>query len=63
MKGKIMREKEYYDCSAPLRAGDKIGELKVLKGGELIASSDILADNDVDKKGFMDIVDEMIDKW
>ena len=56
-------EKEFYDCSAPLRAGDKIGELKVLKDGELLASSDILADNDVDKKGFMDIVDEMIDKW
>lgn len=43
-------EKEFYDCSAPLRAGDKIGELKVLKDGELLASSDILADNDVDKK-------------
>lgn len=56
-------EKEFYDCSAPLKAGDKIGELKVVRNGEVLESADLLADGDVEKKGYMDIVNDMVNKW
>ncbi|MFR1564938.1 MAG: D-alanyl-D-alanine carboxypeptidase family protein [Christensenellales bacterium] len=56
-------ERVIFDCSAPVRAGQKMGEIRVVRGDELLGSSDLLAENDVDAKGYMDIVDDIIEKW
>lgn len=56
-------EKEFYEISAPVKCGDKVGKLKVIKNGEIVGSVDLLAQNDVAEKGYMDILDDFIEKW
>ena len=56
-------EKEIFDCSAPVRAGQKLGEIRVVRNGEVLGSADLLAESNIEAKGYMDIVDDMIEKW
>ncbi len=56
-------EKEISDCSAPVRAGQKLGEIRVVRNGEVLGSADLLAESNIEAKGYMDIVDDMIEKW
>lgn len=54
---------EMDDVSAPIKSGDIIGRAVVTKGGETVGEVEIVAVNDVEKMGYIDIVDDFIAKW
>lgn len=47
---------------APIKKDDKIGEIIYSVGGEIIAKSDILAQKDVKKSGYTDIISKIFKK-
>ena len=49
--------------SAPVNAGDKIGVIKILSNGTEIGEVDLLSEAASDKIGYLDILDDMIEKW
>ena len=49
--------------SAPLAEGSIIGKASIVVDGNTVGCVDILAAGNVEKKGYIDIVDEFIDKW
>lgn len=48
------------NVSAPIKKGQKLGEIVITLDGETIGSTDIVAKNSVDKKGFSDFFKELI---
>ncbi len=54
---------EINNVSAPVNANDEIGKAVIARGGEAIGEVKIVALKGVEKKGYMDIVDDFISKW
>ena len=46
---------------APIKKGDKVGVMKVLKNGEVTDTYDIVAQNDVDRWKIFDVVKGMVE--
>ena len=46
--------------SAPVKKGDKLGEITFTQNGEVVKIVDIVAGEDVDKKGFFKILADLI---
>jgi len=59
----IEKEVEIYELSAPITKGERIGELKVKSGGEVVGSTYILSDEDVMTKNYRDYVGDIVEKW
>ncbi len=51
------------EINAPVRAGDKVGEIVVKVNGQKYASVDAVAESDCEKKGYADILDDFFEKW
>lgn len=49
--------------TAPIKAGDVVGEIIVKVNGQKYASVNAVADGDCEKKGFSDIVRDFFGKW
>jgi len=49
--------------TAPVKAGDIVGQIALKADGEEIARTDLLAMSDVNKLGYLDIIDEFVKKW
>ena len=65
-KGSLQNiEKELHldKVSAPVRKGDKIGEIRIMLNGEETGQTDILANEDVMTKNYRDFVDDIVEKW
>lgn len=48
---------------APVDNGEKVGDLLVISNGRIIKTINIIADEDVEKMSFADIVDKLIDNF
>ena len=48
---------------APIKAGDEIGRVVVLKNGEKIMEEKLLAMSDIDRRTFKDLLDEITENW
>ncbi|MCL2555619.1 MAG: D-alanyl-D-alanine carboxypeptidase [Firmicutes bacterium] len=48
---------------APIKAGDIVGSIEAIRGDEVIAKVDLVASNDIEKAGYFDIINKMINKW
>ncbi len=59
----IEKELNFDKVFAPVRKGDKIGEICIMVNGEKVGTTDILADEDVMTKNYRDYVDDIIKKW
>lgn len=59
----ITSECEYYSVGAPVKCGDTVGKIKIVAGGNVIGEVDIVAKADVEKVGYLDIVDDFIGNW
>ncbi len=51
------------DVPAPVKKGDIVGKVTVLVDNEAQKEINIVAMSDVDKKGFKDILDELVSSW
>lgn len=52
------------DLTAPIKKGDKVGQITVLDSkGEILCRSALLARNDVEKRGYGDAINDVLDKW
>lgn len=54
---------EMGEIAAPVRDGDTVGKVIVSKDGEAVGEVEIVACGDVEKMGYIDIVDDFIAKW
>lgn len=54
---------EFYSVSAPLKKGDPIGVVRLVRDGETVASSSILASEDVETKTYGDVIGDFIKNW
>ena len=59
----IEKELNFDKVFAPVRKGDKIGEICIMLNGEKVGTTDILAGEDVMTKNYRDYVDDIIKKW
>lgn len=48
---------------APVREGDTIGEMEFIMDGESVGTLPIVADRTVEKAGFWDYMDKILDNW
>jgi len=48
---------------APVAAGDIVGRLEVVSGGEVIGQVDLVATESVDRAGFFDLISKLISEW
>ncbi len=48
---------------APVKKGDKVGEITVMADGEKYATVDAVAAETCEKKGFKDIIEDFIEAW
>lgn len=51
------------EISAPLKSGDAVGKVNVVVNGSAIAEVPAICASDVDKKGYLDIVEDFIGNW
>jgi D-alanyl-D-alanine carboxypeptidase (penicillin-binding protein 5/6) len=54
--------REIRDITAPVKAGEIVGKIKVVRNGSVIAETNIAAAEDVQKRGYKDILKDMVDK-
>ena len=47
--------------TAPVKKGDRLGEIRVLKNGEIIETYDIVAETDVDRWKVFDVIRDMVE--
>lgn len=59
----VERQVNFMELKAPIKAGDKIGEMLYLKDGEEIAKVDVKAKYDVDKLSFSKGFVKIFDSW
>ena len=62
-EGNCTVETEFYPVSAPVKKGDTIGALRLVRDGEILASTEILANNDVETKTYGDVIGDFIKNW
>ncbi len=62
-KSEVVLEECVEKICAPVAAGDKIGDLKVIVDGVEIGSVDLLSESDSPKIGYLDILDDVIARW
>ncbi|MDO4482528.1 MAG: D-alanyl-D-alanine carboxypeptidase family protein [Bacillota bacterium] len=46
--------------TAPVKKGDKLGEIRIFKNGEIIETHDIVAETDVDRWGIFEVIRDMV---
>lgn len=51
------------EVKAPVAEGDVIGKAIVTRGDEQVGEIDIISSASIEKKGYIDIVDDFISKW
>ena len=62
-KSDITLQIDVGELSAPIAAGQKVGEVTVLINGEEYCKVDAVAQNACQKKGYKDILDDFIAEW
>ena len=63
-KGKIERIARFQsDLTAPVKAGQKIGEITYMISGNEVGSTDLIASNDVQKASFLRVFFNMMQEW
>lgn len=53
----------FESVKAPVKKGDKIGSLTISKDGAIVKEIDVLADENVEKQTYFDIVKNIIENW
>lgn len=56
-------EKEFYKVKAPISKGDTVGRIKVVKDGEILAETEIVAIESVKRQGYKDIFEDFVENW
>jgi len=51
------------ECKAPVLSGDIVGKLYVIKNGEVIKECDLISKTDVQKRNYIDNINDAIDNW
>ena len=62
-EGTISCKTVYGQVKAPVRAGDKVGEIVVYKDNIETARTDLLAAENVDKVSYLDSIRDIADNW
>ncbi|MBR6788312.1 MAG: D-alanyl-D-alanine carboxypeptidase [Clostridia bacterium] len=47
----------------PVCSGETVGKIKVLSGDKTVFECELLASSDLNERGYMDVLGEMIEKW
>ena len=50
-------------AKAPIKAGDKIGSISIIKNGVLIKEIDVVSNKDVDAISYKDSIKEIVSRW
>ena len=61
--GDIAIDVKIGSLNAPVKAGQKVGEIKISVNGKEYSVVDAVADSSCDKKGYKDILDDFISEW
>lgn len=48
---------------APLKKGDKVGEITVIKNGQVVDKVDVICQDKVEKAGYFDFVKNLMENW
>lgn len=60
----FVTETELFDIKAPVAKGQKCGELRFLnESGDVVGKTALVAQNNVDKAEYFDIIDDFVKKW
>lgn len=59
----ISVETKLNNCSAPMKAGDKVGMIYVTKNGVVVAESTLTLTADIDKANMMDGIQKVVENW
>ncbi|MBE5736104.1 MAG: D-alanyl-D-alanine carboxypeptidase [Clostridiales bacterium] len=51
------------DLSAPIKRGDVVGAANIVVDGEVVATINLIADMDIDKESYIDIVNRVVSKF
>jgi hypothetical protein len=54
---------EIFEVKAPFLAGDTLGKLTISMGGEVVGEVNLVAVSGVAKETYLDIVNDLIEKW
>ena len=57
VKSKVLLDEK---VALPLKAGDKVGTLQVLKDGKVVGECDLVSDCDVEKASFTELIKRML---
>ena len=57
VKNKVLMDEK---VALPLKAGDKVGTLQVLKDGKVVGECDLVSDCDVEKASFTELIKRML---
>lgn len=61
--GDISIETKLDKVSAPMKAGDKVGTVYVTKNGVVVAESDLLLTQDIEKANMLDGIQKIVEYW
>ncbi len=50
-------------AKAPIKAGDKIGSISIIKNGVLIKEIDVVSNKDIDAISYKDSIKEIVSRW
>ncbi|MFW6009306.1 MAG: D-alanyl-D-alanine carboxypeptidase, partial [archaeon] len=53
----------YQEVTAPIKAGDKLGEIKVLRDEKEIAKINLIAKNDVEQANYIKIIANLLTRF
>jgi len=59
----IFTEIRFNGVNAPIRKGDKVGEIYVIKNGIVVGTSDLISNENVEKQTFFNLIEKIVNNW
>ncbi|NCB48638.1 MAG: D-alanyl-D-alanine carboxypeptidase [Clostridia bacterium] len=59
----IFTEIRFNSVTAPIKKGDKVGEIYVIKNGVVVATSDLVSNENVEKQSFFNLIEKIVNNW
>lgn len=60
---KIFTEIRFMEINAPIKKGDKVGEIFVIKNGVVVGTTDLVSNENVEKQTFFNLVEKIVNNW
>lgn len=62
-EAEIITEIRFNNLTAPIKSGDKVGEIYVVKNGIVVATSDLLSADNVDTQTYFNLFEKIVENW